>query len=261
MHIIVNQLLKKLPRLEHKTAVVTGASSGIGRGMALAFAREGAHVVVNYYRSVAKAEATVSEITAQGGRAVAIQADVSNAVDVARLIRDAQTALGRIDIWVNNAGADILTGAGAGFPDLEKLQRLMDVDLKGTIQCCWELAPIMQAQGHGAIINVSWDLALHGFHGRNPQMFAAVKAGLLGFSRSFAKTCAPIRVNVLAPGWIQTAFAAEVMDQDYYAARIKEIPLGRFGTPEDVAEVAVFLASEESSYITGEMIKVNGGLS
>jgi len=253
--------MTSMPRLEHKTAVITGASSGIGRGIALAFAREGAHIVVNYNRSFDKAEATVSEITADGGRAVAMQADISNAEDVARLIRDAQAELGRIDIWVNNAGADILTGTGAALDDAGKLQRLIDVDLKGTILCCWALAPIMQAQGHGVIINMSWDLALHGFEGRNPQMFAAVKAGLLGFSRALAKSCAPhVRVNVLAPGWIQTAFADEVMDREYYAARLREIPLGRFGTPEDVAETAVFLASDAASYITGELIKVNGGL-
>lgn len=251
-----------MPRLEHKTAVITGASSGIGRGVALAFAREGAHVVVNYNRSVDKARDAVNEITATGGRATAIQADVSCPEDIAWLIRDAQAQLGRIDIWVNNAGADILTGAGAELSDQEKLQRLMDVDLKGAILCCWGVVPVMQAQGQGVIINMSWDLALHGFQGVNPQMFAAVKAGLLGFSRAFAKSCAPhIRVNVLAPGWIQTAFAEEVMDKEYYAARLREIPLGRFGTPEDVAETAVFLASDAASYITGELIKVNGGLS
>jgi 3-oxoacyl-[acyl-carrier protein] reductase len=251
-----------MSRLEHKTAVITGASSGIGRGMALVFAREGAHVVVNYNRSSARAEATVAEIEAAGGRAIAIQADVSRPDDVERLVHDARTHLGHIDIWVNNAGADILTGAGAGLSDLEKLQRLMDVDLKGTILCCWAVAPVMQSQGQGVIINMSWDLALHGFEGRNPQLFAAVKAGLLGFSRALAKSCAPrLRVNVLAPGWIQTAFAEDVMEKDYYTARLREIPLGRFGTPEDVATTAVFLASDASSYITGELIKVNGGLS
>ena len=120
----------------------------------------------------------------------------------------------------------------------------------------------MQSQGHGVIINMSWDLAIHGFKGHNPQMFATVKAGVLGFSRSFASTYGPeIRVNVLAPGWIQTAFADEIMHKDFYEARIREIPAGRFGTPEDVAEAAIFLASDASSYMSGEMIKINGGLS
>jgi len=251
-----------MPRLEQKTAVITGASSGIGRGIALAFAQEGAEVVVNYNQSQEKAEQLVQEITASGGSVKAIQADISNNQDIERLINEAQTQLGKIDIWVNNAGADVLTGEGAQLDDDAKLQKLCDIDLKGTMQCCWSIAPIMQKQGGGAIVNMSWDLALHGFAGRNPQMFAAVKAGVLGFSRSFAKSYGPdIRVNVLAPGWIETAFAEDMMDKEYYQARLKEIPVGRFGTPEDVAEVAVFLASDESSYMTGEMIKVNGGLS
>ncbi len=251
-----------MPRLEQKTAVITGASSGIGRGIAMAFAREGAHVIVNYYRSRDKAEQIVKEIQSAGGRAAAIQADVSNIQAIERLISEAQAELGHIDIWVNNTGADILTGPDAQLEDQKKLQLLIDVDLKGTINCCWAIAPIMQVQGHGVIINMSWDLAIHGFKGHNPQMFSAVKAGILGFSRSFAKSYGPqIRVNVLAPGWIETAFAKNKMNNEYYQARLKEIPVGRFGTPEDVAEVALFLASDESSYITGEMIKINGGLS
>ena len=251
-----------MPRLEQKTAVITGASSGIGRGIALAFAKEGAEVVVNYNQSKEKAEQLVQEITASGGSAKAIQADISNRQDIERLINESQTQLGKIDIWVNNAGADVLTGEGAQLDDDAKLQKLIEIDLKGTMNCCWAIVPIMQKQGSGVIVNMSWDLALHGFAGRNPQMFAAIKAGVLGFSRSFAKSYGPeIRVNVLAPGWIETAFAEDVMDKEYYEARLKEIPVGRFGTPEDVAEVAVFLASEESSYMTGEMIKINGGLS
>ncbi|OGT66326.1 MAG: hypothetical protein A3I13_02215 [Gammaproteobacteria bacterium RIFCSPLOWO2_02_FULL_47_50] len=249
-------------QLEQKTAVITGASSGIGRSMALAFAREGARVVVNYNNSVARAETVVSEIRSNGGHAVAIQANVGHPDQVENLIRTTQAEFGKIDIWVNNAGADILTGSGAKLSDEEKLHQLIEIDLKGTIACCWALVPVMQGQGRGVIINMSWDLAIHGFHGRNPQMFAAVKAGVLGFSRSFASTYGPvIRVNILAPGWIHTSFAEEMMDRKYYEARISEIPLGRFGTPEDVAEAAVFLASDASSYMTGEMIKINGGLS
>ncbi len=249
-------------QLEQKTAVITGASSGIGRSIALAFAREGARVIVNYNYSVDRAEAVVSEIRSNGGHALAIQANVGHPDQIDHLIRRTRSEFGNIDSWVNNAGADILTGSGARLTDQEKLQQLIEVDLKGTIACCWALVPIMQEQGQGVIINMSWDLAIHGFHGRNPQMFAAVKAGVLGFSRSFARTYGPkIRVNILAPGWIHTSFAEEMMERNYYEARISEIPLGRFGTPEDVAEVAVFLASDASSYMTGEMIKINGGLS
>ena len=242
--------------------VITGASSGIGRGIALACAREGADVVVNFNRSLDKANEVVSEIMQLGRQGHAIQADVSRKEDINRLISDAQDRLGRIDVWINNAGADILTGPGADLTDEKKLERLIAVDLRGTIECCWALVPVMQKQGKGVIINMSWDLAIHGFQGRNPQMFAAVKAGVLGFSRAYARTYGPeIRVNILAPGWIQTAFADGVMDPAYYAERVEEIPVGRFGTVEDVAAAAVFLASDEARYLTGEMIKVSGGLS
>ena len=236
-----------MQRLEQKTAVITGASSGIGRAIALAYAREGAHVIVNYHRSQDKSGQIVQEIIAAGGRAAAIQADVRDRDSIERLVRESQAILGNIDIWVNNAGADILTGPGALLDDQEKLQNLIEVDLKGTIFCCWAIAPLMQSQGHGVIINMSWDLALHGLAGRNPQLFAATKAGITGFSRALAKTCGPdIRVNVLAPGWIETAFAENDMSNDYYQARIREIPVGRFGTPEDVAGAGVFLASEDA---------------
>ena len=249
-----------MPRLEHKTVVVTGASSGIGESIATTFAREGAHVVVNYNSSKGKAEDIVKKINGAGGRAVAIRANVANSNDVTFLIDEALSELGQIDIWVNNAGADILTGKGAELSEQDKLQSLIDIDLKGTINCCWSVLPVMEQAGHGVIINMTWDLAIHGFRGRNPQMFAAVKAGVRGFSQSLAKTVAPeIRVNLVAPGWIETAFAEEVMETTYYQERISEIPLNRFGQPEDVANAALYLASDEASYITGQIININGG--
>ena len=250
-----------MPRLEHKTVVVTGASSGIGESIATTFAREGAHVVVNYNNSKEKAEYIVKQIIGGGGKAVAIRADVADPNDVSFLIQEALSELGQIDIWVNNTGADILTGKGAELSEREKLQLLIDVDLKGTINCCWGILPVMEQAGNGVIINMTWDLAIHGFQGRNSQMFAAVKAGVRGFSQSLAKTVAPeIRVNLVAPGWIETAFAEDVMKTTYYQERIGEIPLRRFGQPQDVANAALYLASDESSYITGQIININGGL-
>ena len=250
-----------MPRLEHKTVVVTGASSGIGESIATTFAREGAHVVVNYNNSKEKAEYIVKQIIGAGGKAVAIRADVADPNDVSFLIQEALSELGQIDIWVNNTGADILTGKGAELSEREKLQLLIDVDLKGTINCCWGILPVMEQAGNGVIINMTWDLAIHGFQGRNSQMFAAVKAGVRGFSQSLAKTVAPeIRVNLVAPGWIETAFAEDVMKTTYYQERIGEIPLRRFGQPQDVANAALYLASDESSYITGQIININGGL-
>ena len=250
-----------MQRLQDKIAVITGASSGIGAGIAAAFAKEGARVIVNYLKSADKAGQIVRRLQQGGGRAVARQADVADKEALDALIRYVLAEFGQIDIWVNNAGADILTGRNATLTDRQKLERLIEVDLKGAIAACRAIAPIMQKQGRGSIINMGWDLSIHGLAGANPQSFAAVKAGILGFTRSFAKTAGPApRVNLLAPGWIQTAFAEEYMDAAYYQARVEEIPLGRFGKPEDVAAAAVFLASDEASYITGEAIKINGGL-
>ncbi len=250
-----------MKRLKDKIAVITGASNGIGRGIAQAFAQEGADVVVNYMQSKDRADALVQEITESGSSAIAVQADMAKQEDINRLIKTTMDEFGCIDVWVNNAGADILTGSGADAAIDEKLEQLIEIDLKGTINACWSISPIMKDQGHGVIVNMSWDLATHGFQGINPQIFAATKAGILGFTRSFAKTVGPeIRANMVSPGWITTAFAEEHMDDDYFQARINEIPLGRFGKPEDVATAVVFLASDESSYLTGETIKINGGL-
>ena len=250
-----------MSRLKAKTAVVTGASSGIGRAIALAYAREGADLVISYRSSRDRAQAVVDEIRALGRSAMAVSCDLALAGSAEALLAAARSAFPRIDIWVNNAGADILTGPAAQLTDLEKLEHLLAVDLKGTIRCCWAVAPVMQQQGGGTIINMSWDLATHGFPGRNPQMFAAVKAGVLGFSRALARECAPIvRVNVLAPGWIRTAFAQGAMTREYQDARVEEIPMQRFGEAEDVANAAVYLASDEAAYISGQVLNVNGGV-
>lgn len=253
--------MDKQPRLQGKTAVITGASSGIGRAIACLFACHGAHVVVNYNRSREKAEQVVCAIESSGAKATPIQADVSKTEDVDRLI-DAVVALdGRIHIWANIAGADILTGAEAGLSDLNRLDRLIAVDLRGTILCSWRIAERMRRWGGGVILNMSWDLAIHGMEGRNPEMFAAVKAGVLGFSKCLARSFAPeVRVNDLAPGWIETAFAKETMARSAYERVLIQTPLRRFGTPEDVAHAALYLASDEAAFITGQTLRVNGGL-
>ena len=249
-------------RLTDKRAVITGASSGIGRAIAIAFAGEGANVVINCAHSLDAARETAEAITAQGGSAHIVQADVASSNDVERLVSEAHDRLGAIDIWANIAGADILTGNAATLSDAEKLARLIDVDLCGTMLCSWAVAPFMQAQGAGVILNMSWDMALEGMGERNPEMFAATKAGVTGFTRSLARSLAPaIRVNELAPGWIATAFAAGSMDDDYRVAVIAKTPLQRFGTPEDVAAAAVFLCSDDAAFITGQTLKINGGLS
>lgn len=247
-------------RLAGRRAVVTGASSGIGRAMALAFAREGASVLVNYHRNHAGAQACVDEIVASGGTASSFSGDVARADEVGELVATATERLGGIDVWANVAGADILTGSGARLSDEAKLERLLAVDLRGTILCCWSAAPAM-SEG-GVIINLSWDLALSGMGGRNPEMFAAVKAGVSGFTRSLARSLAPrLRVNEIAPGWIETAFAENDMAEEYRRGVIEQTPLARLGQPHDVAEAAVYLASDAAAFVTAQTIKVNGGLS
>lgn len=248
-------------RLENKTAVVTGASTGIGRQVALTLAQQGAHVIVNYNRSEQSAQEVVETIRSAGGRAESVQGNVAEAKDVERLVAESAAVLGNIDIWANIAGADILTGAGAELSDLEKLELLVSVDLRGTMMCSWQVAELMKQAGSGVIINISWDLALHGMEGRNPEMFAAIKGGIVGFSKCLARSLAPdVRVNDVAPGWIQTAFADDVMRDDFYKMVIETTPLQRFGLPEDVANAVLYFASDEAAFITGQTLKVNGGV-
>lgn len=249
-----------MTRLQDKTAVITGASSGIGAAIARRCAAEGARVVVNYRASADRAQALVDSIHAAGGQASALQADVAEPEQVQALVDQAMERLGSIDIWVNNAGADILTGEAAQLSDSDKLERLFAVDLRGTMQCCWAITPPMRQAGGGVILNMSWSQALAGMAGRNPELFAAVKAGVIGYSRSLARNVAPaIRVNVLAPGWIETAFIGEHMPDDYRQSVLAGVPLKRMGAPDDIAAAAVFLAAEDSGYITGHVLNVNGG--
>lgn len=246
-------------RLAGQNAVVTGASSGIGRAIATAFAREGASVLVGYRQGAEGARETVAEIEAAGGRAFAVGADLSREDDVERLVAEAAARLGRIDAWVNNAGADILTGEGAALSDVAKLDLALGVDLRGTILCSWKVAERLHTQGGGVILNVSWDHVLIGSPGRPSEIYAAAKGGVLAFSKCLARTFAPaVRVHVLAPGWIATAFA-EGLPEDTHRRIAERAPLKRWGTPEDVARAAVFLASGDATFLTGTTLLVNGG--
>ena len=228
--------------------------------MACALAREGASVVVGYRESRVAAEACVEEIHTLGGTAFAVAADVTRARDIDALVIDSCRRLGGIDLWVNMAGADILTGSGAGLTDEEKLNSLIDTDLRGTILASWAAAKELSKLPGSCLINTSWDLALHGMAGRNPEMFAATKAGITGFTRALARSLAPdVRVNEVAPGWIETAFALTAMSEDHRTSVISDTPLKRFGQPRDVAEAVVFLASNEAAFITGQTLMVNGG--
>jgi 3-oxoacyl-[acyl-carrier protein] reductase len=246
--------------LDGRVAVVTGASSGIGRGIALALARAGADVVVNYARSGTQAEQVVSEITRMGRRSILAQADVSHPKDVERLLGVAVAAWGRVDAWVNNAGADILTGEAAGRADEEKWDLVMRVDLKGTWLCSRAAGAAMLQRGGGVIVNISWDHVFQGMGNPTATIYAAAKGGVSAMSRCLAREFAPrVRVNVVAPGWIKTKWGDGV-DAAMELEVGRATPLGRWGSPEDVAAAVVFLASPDSGFITGETILVGGGV-
>lgn len=241
--------------------LVTGASSGIGRAIALASARAGADVAITYRVNERGARDVEREIRSLGRRSAVIKLDLADPSSLAALGPAALAALGRLDVWINNAGADILTGDGATLSTEQKLDLLMTVDLRGTMLASWKAAELMAAQdGGGVIINMSWDHVLTGMAGLNPQLFAAVKGGVLAFSKSLARSVAPrVRVNVLAPGWIDTSFGSG-MDEKAHRAVADSVPLKRWGTPDDVAAAAVFLASPGAAYITGQMIAIGGGV-
>ena len=228
---------------------MTGASSGIGRAIAEAYVSEGATVLITHRDSPERA--------AEVAGAIVRQADLATREACERLVAEAREELGGIDIWVNNAGADVLTGEAAEWEWERKLDLLLAVDLKGTIACSYAVAGVMRS---GAIVNMSWDHVASGMAGENPQLFSAVKGGVLAFSRSLARTLAPaVRVNVLCPGWIETAFG-EQADPEFKRSVAESTPLGRWGRPGDVAGAAVYLASPEAAFITGQAINVNGGV-
>jgi len=246
--------------LAGRSVLVTGASSGIGRAIALASARAGADVALTYRANQDGARDVERQIAAAGRKAFVIQADLSQEASVRTLAESARGMLGRIDAWVNNAGADILTGSAATLSDVAKLDLLLAVDLRGTMLASWRAAEVLAAQPDGGvIINMSWDHVLTGMAGRNPELFAAVKGGVLAFSKSLARSVAPrVRVNVVAPGWIDTSFAAGI-EERRRAAIAESIPLKRWGTPDDVAGAVVYLASPSAAFLTGQTLLVGGG--
>jgi len=247
--------------LEGRVVLVTGASSGIGRAIAIGAARAGADVALTYKSNVSGARDTEAQIQALGRRVATFQLDLSNEGTIATLGPAVCSGLGRIDAWINNAGADILTGSGTSLSDVEKMDLLLSIDLRGTIVASWKAAEILAAQPQGGvIINMSWDHVLTGMAGTNPQLFAAVKGGVLAFSKSLARSVAPrVRVNVIAPGWIETSFAGD-LNSDRRSAVVDSTPLARWGTPDDVAGAAVFLASPAAAFITGQTLLVGGGV-
>lgn len=243
--------------LEGKGALVTGASRGIGRAIAIRLAREGAAVAINYRADAAGAGETVAAIASAGGRALALQGDVSRAEEAAALIAAATKGLGGLHVLVNNAGvsADMLT-VRLSESDWD---RVMDTDLKGAFLTTKSALRPMMRQRWGRIINIASVVAYTGNVGQSS--YAAAKAGLLGLTRSVAREVATrgITVNAVAPGLIDTEMAA-ALPEEVRQWMLGQVPMGRPGAPEDVAGVVAFLAGQDASYLTGQVIKIDGGL-
>jgi len=244
--------------LEGKVAVVTGASRGIGRAIAEELAAEGAKVVVNYHSNAAAAEEVVGGITARGGTAVALQADVSDFAAADALIKTAINTWGAIDILVNNAGTTRDTLLLSMKED--EWDVVLTTNLKSVFNTCKAVTrPMVRRKQGGRIINIS---SVSGIVGQPGQTnYAASKAGIIGFSKSLAKELGSrnITVNVVAPGFVPTDLTA-IMPDDLVKQTLAFIPLGRWGEAQEIAHAVAFLASDKAAYITGAVIQVDGGI-
>lgn len=245
--------------MDFQTAVVTGSSSGIGRAIAIELARAGVSVLIHGHRNTAGAHRVAREVQALGVAAEVVLCDLADIGTHEKLVEQAWAWRGRVHIWVNNAGADVLTGAAAGWTFEQKLEALWRVDVLATIRLGRLAGQRMKAAGAGVILNMGWDGAERGMAGASGELFSAAKGAVMAFTRSLAQSLAPeVRVNCLAPGWIRTAWAEGASAYWHWRARTESLR-NRWGTPEDVARLARFLVSPEADFITGQVIAVNGG--
>lgn len=238
------------------TVLITGSARGIGAATAALFADMGYNVIINYNTSKSDALALLEKITANGGKAVAIQADVSKASEAQRLFGEAKKVFGTVDVLVNNAGI----AQQKLFTDIteEDYDRMFDCNVKSVFNCCQYALPDMIHNKHGRIINIS---SMWGVVGASCEVhYSASKAAVIGMTKALAREVAPsgITVNCITPGVIDTPMN-KGFDEDTIAALREETPVGRLGTPEDVARAVVFLADEKSSFITGQTLGIDGG--
>ncbi|HYV38164.1 MAG TPA: 2-amino-4-hydroxy-6-hydroxymethyldihydropteridine diphosphokinase [Gemmataceae bacterium] len=240
-------------------AMVTGSTGGIGKAIALELAAAGAAVIVHGRRSDA-AEEIADIIADAGGTADVLLGDLLQLEECRRLVSTAWDQWGPIDIWINNAGADVLTGEAAEWPFAHKLRELIAVDLEAVMLMSRDIGRRMHETGTGVIVNIGWDKADSGMATDSGQLFGAIKGAVMAFSKSLALSLAPrVRVNCIAPGWIKTAWGHEASEK-WQKLVTDETPLKRWGTPQDVAAAARWLVSPAADFLTGQTIRVNGGV-
>lgn len=245
--------------LAGQTAVVTGASRGIGRAIALELAAAGAAVLVHAHRRGDLAEETARQARECGVEAATFLADLTDPAAAGPFVEQAWQWRGGMTIWVNNAGADILTGPLGQASFAEKLQALWQLDVAAAIGLSRAAGGRMRAAGGGAIVNVGWDGAARGMATDSGQLFAAAKGAIMAFSRSLAQALAPaVRVNCVAPGFVRTAWGEQASEAWQERVRRSTL-LGRWGEPEDIARAIRFLVSPAAAFITGQVLDVNGG--
>jgi len=246
------------PTLAGQWAMVTGSSSGIGRAIALELAAAGANVFVHGSRPRKTAQQLVEQIRHLGVRSTPVFCDFSQSDSCVDFVEQVWEVV-PLDIWVNNAGVDVLTGEAAQWPFPKKLSALWQVDVAATIELSREVGTRMKQRGHGVLLNLGWDQAALGMAGDSGEMFATTKGAVIAFTRSLAKSLAPeVRVNCIAPGWIKTDWGEQA--SSYWQERaVEESLLQRWGTPSDIAQAARFLVSSQASFVTGQILNVNGG--
>lgn len=248
--------------LAGRIGLVTGASSGIGQAIAVAFAAAGAEqVTITYRTNRSGADETLARVRSLGAQAEALPLDFEDDASLPRFATALRDRAFRPHVWVNNAGADILTGAGGTLSREGKLDKVLKVDVRGTVRASWLAVDFLDPTPPGGVIlNLGWDHVGHGMAGENPVIYSAAKGAVDAFSKSLARELAPkFRVNVLAPGFIDTAFA-QAAPESWHAHVEQVTPLARWGRPEDVAAAAVYLASDAGAFLTGQTIMVNGGV-